>query len=83
MNQGSQLYRRDKREFQNNYMIDFKIQGDQYWRFENRKIDGDFPHKISDDFPGIPDDLDAGSLELCVDLTFSYNKTARNATYFS
>lgn len=36
-------------------------QGGLYWRFENRKVDGTFPRNISDDFPGIPDELDAGS----------------------
>ncbi|CAL8075175.1 unnamed protein product [Orchesella dallaii] len=35
------------------------FKGDQYWRYNNRKIDGDFPKKITEGFPGIPNDLDA------------------------
>ncbi|ODM96442.1 Matrix metalloproteinase-14 [Orchesella cincta] len=35
------------------------FKGDQYWRYDNRKIDGDFPRKISEGFPGIPNNLDA------------------------
>lgn len=36
------------------------LQGDKYWRYVNRKVDGSFPRRISEDFPGIPDNLDAG-----------------------
>lgn len=57
-------------------MIDIKIQGDQYWRFENRKIDGDFPHKISDDFPGVPNNLDAGNF--CTICKFKKNLRKAN-----
>ena len=34
-------------------------QGDQYWRYIGKKLDGDYPKPISEGFKGIPDDIDA------------------------
>lgn len=35
------------------------LQGDKYWRFNGKKIDGDYPKYISEGFAGIPNNVDA------------------------
>lgn len=35
------------------------LQGNQYWRFNNDVLDGDYPRDISVGFDGIPNNVDA------------------------
>ncbi|XP_026546805.1 vitronectin, partial [Notechis scutatus] len=37
----------------------YLFQGSRYWRFDEGRLDADFPRNISDGFDGVPDDLDA------------------------
>uniref|UniRef100_A0A670Z033 Vitronectin n=1 Tax=Pseudonaja textilis TaxID=8673 RepID=A0A670Z033_PSETE len=37
----------------------YLFQGSRYWRFDEGRLDADYPRNISEGFEGVPDDLDA------------------------